>query len=258
MVKKGRYLVVFLAMIIVIFIGLKFLDKTHVDAEDRGGRNEINTYLKYLIHLSNTNKNIKMAVIGSSVTKGSGSSAKEFNWPTRLHRAIVKEDKKLKNVQLINLGFSGYKAQDLLQENKVLQLIREEPDFVIFETSVINNFRQSQSIEETITYIDKLLSTIKRELPNTKILVVSPNPILTEGKNDVGLSYKDYINETRIFLERNGYNFINIFADMSSYLTNRNKRLSDVLADEIHPNDEGYGIWTEILLNYIEHESFTL
>ena len=51
-------------------------------------------------------------------------------------------------------------------------------------------------MEDTLHYIDQLLLTLRAKLPNAKIIVISPNPILTPGKNRAGYFYKDYVQQT--------------------------------------------------------------
>lgn len=243
-----KIFIIFLVVIIFTFTGIQI--KNHFISKDVTAENRKISYLDYLFDLSQIKENVKIVVIGSSVTKGSGSSNVENNWPTRLYVELKNEG--IENLELVNLGFSGYKAEDLLARGKVSELFKEQPDFIIFETSVINNFRQAVTLEQTIKYIDILLNKVARELPESRVLVISPNPILTMGKNEAGLFYRDYIEHTERYISEKGYAYFSIYEEMNRFLHDTKNDLTDFLADEIHPNDEGYELWAEILFEHIK------
>lgn len=209
-------------------------------------------YLNFFQSVLETKGKLKIAVMGSSVTKGTGSSSPNMGWPPRL-KIFLQEKTELKSwdIQLVNYGFSGFKAENLLKEGKVDQLIMEKPDFIILETCIINNYRQSSSLFETIKYIDELIRKIKKELPDTKLLIISPNPILSSTKNQAGLTYNDYQMQTAAYFKEKGLNYINIYEEMNKFLSQNNQKLQDYLADGVHPNDQGYKVWFEILLKYL-------
>jgi len=210
------------------------------------------TYLNYFQSVLETKGKLKIAVMGSSVTKGTGSSSPKMSWPSRLKTFLQERNElKYRDIQLVNYGFSGFKAEDLLKEGKADQLILEKPDFIILETCIINNYRQSSTLFETIKYIDDLVNKIKKELPGAKILIISPNPILSSNKNQVGLTYEDYQMQTAAYFQQEGLNYMNIYDEMNKLLSQNNHKLQDYLADEIHPNDQGYQVWFEILLKHL-------
>jgi len=210
------------------------------------------TYLNYFQSVLETKGKLKIAVIGSSVTKGTGASSPKTGWPARLKTFLQERNElKYRDIQLVNYGFSGFKAEDLLKKGKADQLILEKPDFIILETCIINNYRQSSTLFETIKYIDDLVNKIKIELPETKILIISPNPILSSSKNQVGLTYDDYQMQTAAYFQEKRLNYINIYEEMNKLLSQNNQKLQNYLADEIHPNDQGYKVWFEILLKHL-------
>ncbi len=217
------------------------------------------TFYDYLHEIGKKTKRVTIAVIGSSVTKGSGASAKTKNWPGLLEKQLASEAKfRNISVQLLNFGHSGYKAEDLVKQKILDELISAHPDFVIFETSVINNFRQSSSMEDTLFYIDILLKRIDEQLPGTKVLVLAPNPIETAGENQAGLRYEDYVNQTTAYLNEKGYPYINIYEKMNQYIQTKQHQIGLYLADEIHPNDRGYRLWFDILYSHLRNEKYPL
>lgn len=82
------------------------------------------TYLNYFQSVLETKGKLKIAVMGSSVTKGTGSSSPKMSWPSRLKTFLQERNElKYRDIQLVNYGFSGFKAEDLLKEGKADQLI---------------------------------------------------------------------------------------------------------------------------------------
>lgn len=80
----------------------------------------------------------------------------------------------------------------------------------------------------------------EEELPNKKVVVISPNPIATMSKNNVNLTYEDYTELTAERLEKSGYFYIDIYKEMIHYIRDKHEDVNDYLADKIHPNERGY------------------
>ncbi|MCU9612387.1 SGNH/GDSL hydrolase family protein [Caldibacillus lycopersici] len=257
-----KFIFAFSSLFFLFFVGVEQIQNTRmVIAEKKNLLAPVNldekgtmSYLNYLEYLSITEKSVKIAVIGSSVTKGSGASKQEYQWPNQLIHYLKRlPGKDFSKLSLHNYGVSRFKAKDLIANRQVDKLIFEKPKLVIFETSVINNFRQSTPMNDTLFYIEELLRTIQEGLPDAKILVISPNPISDKGKNKSGYFYQDYLEETGQFIVKNGYDYINMYEGINQYLSKEKLSLNNILADGIHPNDEGYRIWFEVLRNYLEH-----
>ena len=108
-------------------------------------------------------------------------------------------------------------------------------------------------MEHTIKYIDILLNKITKELPDAKLIVISPNPILSMKKNKIGFYYQDYLEQSEKYVREKGYDYLNIYERMNEYIDNENASLTEYLADEIHPNDRGYKLWSELLMDYMKN-----
>lgn len=212
------------------------------------------TYLNYLQKLSDEKEEIKIAVIGSSVTKGSGASDGILNWPSQL--MVKLNEYGISNISLHNFGTSRFKAEDLLRENKVAAMVKESPDIIIFETAVINNYLQSTSLRSTIDYINKFLHKISSELPAAVIIVSSPNPIdYKYGRNEAGYFFEEYLVASENFITYKEYPYVDIYNEMNNRLELERISINEILKDGIHPNDAGYRIWTEILFDFFETQT---
>ncbi|ASS96082.1 SGNH/GDSL hydrolase family protein [Peribacillus simplex] len=72
------------------------------------------------------------------------------------------------------------------------EVIQDNPDLIIFENSLINNHYQSLSLEQTEKDLENIMTKLQKELPNAKILIISPNPN-SKMEYSLGLNYLDYI-----------------------------------------------------------------
>ncbi|WP_148359295.1 hypothetical protein [Peribacillus simplex] len=82
----------------------------------------------------------------------------------------------------------------MLEGKKIDEVIHDNPDLVIFEPPLINNQYQSISLEQTEKDLKNIMSKLQKELPNAKILIISPNPVANnKTENSLQLNYLDYI-----------------------------------------------------------------
>lgn len=211
--------------------------------------------LDYLHFKALEKEKVTISLLGSSVTAGAGSSNPQAVWGNRLVKNIKATSSNFKNINLYNNGFGGYSTVGLLKDDKLEEVIKNNPDLVIFETSILNNHGQSVSLEQTLEDIKTIVSTIERDIPNAEILLVSPNPATgkegTDAVNEIGLTYEDYVTETTRFINQNGWKYFNTYEEINSRITEEDIELSSLMFDEIHPNDEGYRIWAEELFSFI-------
>ncbi|MFC4410475.1 SGNH/GDSL hydrolase family protein [Chungangia koreensis] len=197
----------------------------------------------------------KMAVTGSSVTKGSGSSHQSKTWRGIIQEKLRYTHKALRNLTISNYGHSGYTSVRLLEEEVTAPIISEKPDVLFIETSVINNHNKNVTIEETLESLVQLHKLYSEALPNTKIYFMSPNPC-TENKfgpeiNSLGYTFIDYVNATAEFIKDKGWAYFDTHGSMLEEMEKENIALPSTLKDGIHPNDKGYAIWGKVLSPYL-------
>ncbi|EMR07062.1 hypothetical protein C772_00707 [Bhargavaea cecembensis DSE10] len=205
----------------------------------------------YLVFRALTTGEARMAVTGSSVTKGSGASNQSKTWRalTQAHLRTVYPS--LNTLKIENHGHSGYTSVRLLEDEVTGPVIAGRPDVLIIETSVINNHNKNVSLDDTYASLEQLHALYSEVLPEARILFISPNPI-TENKfgpqvNTLGLQFTDYVYGTQAFIENKGWAYINIHDEMLSLMEQRGVRLPETLKDGIHPNDLGYRIWADVI-----------
>ena len=220
--------------------------------------NPTQTVIDYLIYRSMVSGEAKMAVTGSSVTKGSGSSHPSKTWRGQIQKNLRALHPSLKDLRISNHGYSGYTSAGLLEDHVMNPILKEHPDVLFIETSVINNHIQNVSLEETFASLDSLYEQYTSTLPNTRILFLSPNPC-TENKfgpqvNQLGLLFTDYVNETTNYINDKGWAYFDTHSAMLSEMNEQKIMLPSTLKDGIHPNDRGYQIWSDVLWRFMQQK----
>lgn len=186
---------------------------------------------------------VRIAAIGSSVTHGTGASdVFSTGWVPLLIKDLRKTDGFL-SVEGTRLGFGGYTSGRLIEDGKINDMIKHQPDIVLFETCALNDHGQFVPLKQTLQNIETIVNQINKELPETKVILLSSNPKLDKGKNRLQLTLADYVEATKKLADEKGWDFVDIYGGFTS----RGVDMKDYLSDANHPNDRGYKLWEEIL-----------
>ncbi|KRF54333.1 hypothetical protein ASG97_02675 [Bacillus sp. Soil745] len=208
----------------------------------------------YLHYKSLTQDRVIVSLVGSNGTSGTGASMTSNSWAGRLEKSLRADRDDLETLSFINHGHEGYSTDDLLEGKKIEAVIQDDPDLIIFENSLINNHYQSLSLEQTKKDLESIMTKLQKELPNAKILILSPNPVANDKtENSLGLNYLDYIQASEQVIKTNKWTYINSKEGIEKKLKEKNMRLADILTnDNIHPNDQGHYIWFEVMQEYFK------
>ncbi|MGW6662148.1 SGNH/GDSL hydrolase family protein [Peribacillus sp. NPDC055009] len=208
--------------------------------------------IDYLHYKSLTQDRVIVSLVGSNGTSGTGASNSSNSWAGRLEKSLRADRDDLETLRFINHGHEGYSTEDLLEGKKIEAVIQDDPDLIIFENSLINNHYQSLSLEQTQKDLESIMTKLQNELPNAKILMISPNPVANgKTENSLGLNYMDYIHASEQVIKTNKWTYINSKEEIEKKLKKKNMRLADILTnDNIHPNDQGHYIWFEVMEEY--------
>ncbi|MFS0603752.1 SGNH/GDSL hydrolase family protein [Peribacillus frigoritolerans] len=210
--------------------------------------------IDYLHYKSLTQDSVIVSLVGSNGTSGTGASNPSNSWAGRLEKSLRAEYDDLETLSFINHGHEGYSTEDLLEGKKIEAVIQDNPDLIILENPLINNHYKSLSLDQTEKDLENIMTKIQKELPNTKILIISPNPVANgKTENSLGLNYLDYIQASEKVIKTNKWTYINSKEEIEKKLKKKNMRLADILTnDNIHPNDQGHYIWFEVLDEYFK------
>lgn len=209
------------------------------------------SYYDFLEYKLQAKEEVTISVLGSSVTKGTGASVYSLSWPGRLASELRMKGL---NAKIVNNGFWGYSTMDLVKEHKVQDIIAASPDLVIFETAILNDHTKSVPVAKTIRNIERIVTAIRSELPHSKIIITSPNPSsykTSDERNAVGLSYQDYLDQTKTFIESKGWKYVDVYSGIEQKRKQEHLHLDDILTDGLHPNDKGYQLWFEVVNEFL-------
>ncbi|MED0936428.1 SGNH/GDSL hydrolase family protein [Bacillus mobilis] len=218
------------------------------------GKNAINilkerkadSILDWLKYTSTQKESINMSVLGSSVTAGDGASDIEKSWAKLFANYLTALDG-VNQINLVRNGYSGYSTANLIDNNKISEVIKNKPDIIFFELCLLNNAGQNIPLEKTYEDIDNIIGELKNNLPESLIVLQTADSIPNDKRNKVGLTYDDYNREVKKYAVDKGYNFIDTYEEFKGIVQKEKLNYKDILVDGIHPNDEGYKIWFNIL-----------
>jgi lysophospholipase L1-like esterase len=210
--------------------------------------------IDYLHYKSLTQERVIVSLVGSNGTSGTGASNSSKSWSGRLEKSLRADRDDLETINFNNHGHEGYSTEDLLKSKKIEAVIQDNPDLVIFENSLINNHYQSLNLEQTEKNLESIMTKLQKELPNARILIISPNPVANgKTENSLGLNYLDYIQASEQVIKTNKWTYMNSKEEIEKKLKEKNMRLADILTnDNIHPNDQGHYIWFEVMQEYFK------
>lgn len=216
--------------------------------------NKQQSLIDYLHYKSLTQDRVTVSLVGSNGTSGTGASNSSNSWAGRLEKSLRADRDDLETLSFINHGHERYSTEDLIKGRKIEAVIQDDPDLIIFENSLINNHYQSLSLEQTQKDLESIMAKLQKELPNAKILILSPNPVVNgKTENSLGLNYLDYIHASEQVIKTNNWAYINSKEEIEKKLKEKNMRLADILTnDNIHPNDQGHYIWFEVMEEYFK------
>lgn len=196
---------------------------------------------------------ITIVVLGSSVTYGKGATKAQPVWGSLLETNLDGMDGI--NARVINHGYNGYSTAELISRHKISSVIKDDPDIILFELCLINNNRYPQrDMDQTKADIQWIMDTFNEELPDTLVILQTANPT---KYNDVYLTggqvtYDQYNNEIAEYVIEQQWPFIDIYQLMQTRMEERHVLIGDVLADDVHPNGEGYSMWFELLKERVD------
>ncbi|MCM3453722.1 SGNH/GDSL hydrolase family protein [Heyndrickxia oleronia] len=277
--KKFIVFLVALMSIGVIFFGYKYWGNIEAAAEKEGRlaiekinkkeriekellidrlnpeTNQTQSFIDFLRYRFLTKNKAVISIIGGNIGASTGASTLSNTWTEQLFEKLQADSEELEALQIVNYSSEGYSTSDLLNGGKIDLVIKDQPDLVILGSSLINNYSQSISLEQTTSNLKNIMSKLQTGLPNSKIVIMSPYPIgNSKNKNSLGLSYLDYLNHSSKLISQNKWDSIDVFKEIENQLTDRNILLVDILAnDYIHLNDKGNILLYEVVYKYLNH-----
>ena len=154
--------------------------------------------------------------------------------------------KRFPDHQIINSGFGGSQASDLLRNTKELILRFMPKKVFIYEGD--NDISSGRSTKEIIEDFTAIISKIRTQDATTEIVLISAKPSIARW--NLKRHYKR-LNRKLRKLSRSDVQMN--YADVWKPMLNGNKLKEDLfLEDGLHMKPKGYDIWYRVLKDFVE------
>jgi lysophospholipase L1-like esterase len=190
-----------------------------------------------------------IVVLGSSGSKGVGVANPNDAWFGLLKKEFS-QDPELSKLRWVNLGGTGYTTSTLINQGVVQKAIEEKPDVVLLETCAMTDWIRNIPVTKTISNLDEIVGQIQSALPDARIILQSANPTTNPGKNVLGLTYSDYVNQVAQHIREKGWEYIDVYGKFEVMRVKDGKTLTQVVPDGYHPNEAGYSYWYAAVNDY--------
>ncbi len=144
--------------------------------------------------------------------------------------------------RVINRGFGGSQIADSVAFAS-RTVIRYRPEMVIFYAGE-NDLNAGKRPGEVAADFQEFVDRVQTELPGTGIAFISMKPSpsrrhLLDAKREGNQLIREFIEE------RDSLSYINVFDDM---LDGKSEPRAELFGDDdLHMNEQGYRLWTEII-----------
>ena len=147
---------------------------------------------------------------------------------------------------IINTGFGGSQTSDLIQY--VDELIIQYQPIKVFIYEGDNDISEGKPTSEIMEDMHTLVGKIKSKLPEAQIFLISAKPSISrwhlkENYLELNRHLKEYTQS------HENLEFVDVWTPMLD--GEGNPRANIFLEDQLHMNQTGYDIWSEVLDKYI-------
>jgi lysophospholipase L1-like esterase len=207
------------------------------------------TVIDWLRKRVQQNGTATIVALGSSGSIGVGVANPDDAWYGMLRKELS-QDPELSNVKWVNLGGIGYTTSTVINQGVVQKAIEVKPDIVLLETCAMTDWIRNISVTKTISNLDEMVDQIQSALPDARIILQSANPTANLGKNVLGLTYTDYVNQVAQHIREKGWEYIDVYEKFEEMRVKDGKTLTQVVPDGYHPNKAGYSYWYAAVNDY--------
>ncbi len=187
-------------------------------------------------------RNLKAQVVflGDSITQGWTLNPRYENGSK-----FWKKDFVPMNVQ--NFALAGDETQNLiwqLTEGKAIDGMKPKLFVVMIG---VNNILRGTSVRDTVAGIKAVLKVLRKTHPDAKILLLGllPNKVAWDKK---GMIASKTAQVNNIIKDDADNKHIFYFDSSKAFMDKNGKFDAKLFRDGLHPNEKGYGKWTEILV----------
>ncbi len=149
------------------------------------------------------------------------------------------------NQQIINTGFGGSQATDLLIFLDDLVLDYNPKKVFIYEGD--NDLWAKERPNQVITVTEEIIQRIKANNPNTEIVLISAKPSISRWK--MRRKYRRLNRKMERLTQRDPFiNYVDVWFPM---LENKKLKTDIFIKDGLHMNQKGYDIWYQAMKDLV-------
>ncbi|GGW26737.1 GDSL-type esterase/lipase family protein [Arenibacter certesii] len=151
--------------------------------------------------------------------------------------------------QIVNTGFGGSQATDLLQHLEELILRFNPKNVFIYEgdNDIVSNKRPKQIIETT----EQIIANIKKENKNVQIILISAKP--STARWNYKRKYKKLNRKFKKLARKEaGVEYADVWNAM---LNGKHVRQDIFIKDGLHLNEKGYDLWFSVIAPIMNNEN---
>ncbi len=188
-----------------------------------------------IIDASQNGKTLTMAIYGSE-----SSTSEKGAWPDLFKQQVMKTyGEKLFNIKILSEGDKT--TVDVIKTNSYEKVNGLKPDIVIFEPFMISDNSRKISMENRVSYIQKMITSWKKENKQVTVLLQPSNPIYS------ATYFPDQVEEIKNFAKKNNITYIDHW---ENWPDEKNKEIKQYLTSANLPNETGNKVWAEYVGNY--------
>lgn len=201
-------------------------------------------------------RSMNYTAIGDSLTEGIGALGKENNFVEIFFRYV----RKTSSCQVFNLGKSGMVSQELLDQLKTNEQVRSiiRPSDIVTVSIGGNDLIEATQVSFTLTDIfqsgERMIRNVAQILQMIRDL--SPNAhIFLLGLYTPNVPNNPWMPAAGTFLKRFNRRYEEVANEAGVKMINPFNLLSSnpcMFADEIHPNNEGYALIAQKMIEAYE------
>lgn len=151
------------------------------------------------------------------------------------------------NHQIVNSGFGGSQASDLLAYTNELVLRYQPKKVFIYEGD--NDIAEGKDSKEIITDLLAIIEKIRTQNPSVKIVLIAAKPSIARW--DLKRNYKRLNRKFKKLSRKDAdLDFADIWKPM---LLGRHVMTDIFVEDGLHMNAKGYAIWYDALKEFVEN-----
>ena len=150
--------------------------------------------------------------------------------------------------QIVNTGFGGSQATDLLHHRQELILRFNPKKVFIYEGD--NDIVSGKKIKNIVATTQQIISHIKRENPNTQLILIAAKPSISRWH------YKRKYKRLNRRLQKLAHKETGVqYADVwTAMLDGRQLKQDIFIEDGLHLNEKGYNLWYSVIAPFMKDD----